>query len=325
MTTRKTDSWRVPPLLPQLVRRRQPRPAGLRPAVITNEANRYQGVTKQLDNRVCEARQRIEAVRKSTELIEPMLRRALAAGVRAKCLLMGSLFGMPAIISNTREHLHVICMVKHTPKILYDFGCKRRTVEDIYRRLRKRGLAKIKTSAVVTMNDGQSARLVFVKNRGKGDWLALLCTDTSLPETEVVRIYGKRWDIEVFFRTIEQHLDLEPKKCQARDFDATENPPPCYFLQLLQLFPLNNGRFFVASTRFFFRPCLTWCIPGQGRPHRRLAETSQRLRRRKELQVMQVKTSISIVCGLEDVVRQARTEQATAGDEGQGGGRSTRR
>ncbi|MFW6344429.1 MAG: transposase, partial [Sediminispirochaetaceae bacterium] len=77
----------------------------------------------------------------------------------------------------------------------------------------------IKTSAVVTMNDGQPARLVFVKNRGKGDWLVLLSTNTSLPETEVVRIYGKRWDIEVFFRTIKQHLGLE-KECQARDFDA---------------------------------------------------------------------------------------------------------
>jgi len=35
----------------------------------------------------------------------------------------------------------------------------------------------------------------------------------------VVRIYGKRWDIEVFFRTAKQFLGLE-KGCQARDFDA---------------------------------------------------------------------------------------------------------
>ena len=35
----------------------------------------------------------------------------------------------------------------------------------------------------------------------------------------MVRIYGKRWDIEVFFRTAKQFLGLE-KGCQARDFDA---------------------------------------------------------------------------------------------------------
>ena len=79
----------------------------------------------------------MEAVRKATELIEPMLRRALAAGVQAKYLPMDSWFGMPAIISKAREHLPVICMVKRTPKILYGFDGKRRTVEDIYRRLRK--------------------------------------------------------------------------------------------------------------------------------------------------------------------------------------------
>ena len=38
-------------------------------------------------------------------------------------------------------------------------------------------------------------------------------------EAEVVRIYCKRWDIEVFFRTAKQQLDLK-KGCQARDFDA---------------------------------------------------------------------------------------------------------
>ncbi|WP_235894050.1 transposase [Oceanidesulfovibrio indonesiensis] len=69
------------------------------------------------------------------------------------------------------------------------------------------------------MNDGQPARIVFVRNKHKKDWLALLSTDTELAEADAVRIYGKRWDIEVFFRTAKQHLELE-KGCQARDFDA---------------------------------------------------------------------------------------------------------
>ena len=66
---------------------------------------------------------------------------------------------------------------------------------------------------------GEDARIVFVRNKHKKDWLALLCTNIELPEADVVRIYGKRWDIEVFFRTAKQHLGLE-KGCQARDFDA---------------------------------------------------------------------------------------------------------
>lgn len=69
------------------------------------------------------------------------------------------------------------------------------------------------------MNDGESARIVFVRDRRKKDWLALLCTDINLSEEDVVRIYGKRWDIEVFFRTTKQFLKLE-NGSQARDFDT---------------------------------------------------------------------------------------------------------
>jgi len=185
-----------------------------------NEKSRLQGITKQLDNRSCGAKRRQEAMCKATDLMEPMLQRALAVGIRAKYLLMDSWFGMPAIIAKIRPYLPVICMIKRTPKILYGFEGERLDVTAIYRRLRKRrGRAKVLASAVVEMNDGLPARIVFVRNRHKKDWLALLSTDIELSETDVVRIYGKRWDIEVFFRTTKQHLGLE-KGCQARDFDA---------------------------------------------------------------------------------------------------------
>ena len=184
------------------------------------EKNRYQDVTKRLDSRTCGAKRRREAVCKSTELIEPMLRRALASGIKAKYLLMDSWFGMPAVISKLCKHLPVICMIKRTSKIHYGFEGERICLDSIYKRLRKRrGRAKILCSALVTINGGEMARIVFVRNKHKKDWLALLSTETELSEAEVVRIYGKRWDIEVFFRTAKQQLDLE-KGCQARDFDA---------------------------------------------------------------------------------------------------------
>jgi hypothetical protein len=185
-----------------------------------NAGNRLCEATKAVDGRSCGAKRRLEAVTKATDLIGPMLRRALATGIRANYLVMDSWFGMPAIIATARAHLPVICMIKRTPKVLYGFEGRRLSVEDIYRRIRKRrGRAKILASAVVTMNDGLEARIVFVRDRRKKDWLALLSTRTDLPEADVVRIYGKRWDIEVFFRTVKQHLHLE-KGCQARDFDA---------------------------------------------------------------------------------------------------------
>jgi hypothetical protein len=111
-------------------------------------------------------------------------------------------------------------MVKKTPKVFYGFGGKPMSLMGVYRHLKKRrGRAKLLASALVTMNDGQPARIVFVRDRRKKDWPALLSTDTALPEAEVVRLYGKRWDIEVFFRTAQAVPALE-KGCQARDFDT---------------------------------------------------------------------------------------------------------
>ena len=47
----------------------------------------------------------------------------------------------------------------------------------------------------------------------------MLSTDTILPDADIVRIYGKRWDIEVFFKMAKQHLKLA-KEIQCRDYDA---------------------------------------------------------------------------------------------------------
>jgi hypothetical protein len=186
----------------------------------SDPCNRYQNATKAVDRRSCGAMRRREATTKSTALLVPMLNRALTAGAKARYLLMDSWFGLPAIISALCPLLPVICMVKRTPKVLYGFGGKRLTVDGIYRELKKRrGRAKVLASALITLNGGQNARLVFVRDRRKKDWLTLLSTDLNLPEADVVRIYGKRWDIEVFFRTAKQFLGLE-KGCQARDFDA---------------------------------------------------------------------------------------------------------
>jgi len=46
-----------------------------------------------------------------------------------------------------------------------------------------------------------------------------LSTDTALQDEEIIRIYGKRWDIEVFFKMAKHHLNLE-REVQLRDYDG---------------------------------------------------------------------------------------------------------
>lgn len=56
------------------------------------------------------------------------------------------------------------------------------------------------------------------KNKRK-DYLALITTDMNISEEEVIRIYGKRWDIEVFFKVCKSYLKLS-KECNSLSYDA---------------------------------------------------------------------------------------------------------
>lgn len=107
-------------------------------------------------------------------------------------------------------------MVKVSSRIRYDYNGKRKNIKQIYnsckkRRGRSRYLLSVNVSVGQEQKDGHSidAKIVCVRNRAnQKDWLALICTDTSLREEEIIRIYGKRWDIEVFFKTCKSFLNL---------------------------------------------------------------------------------------------------------------------
>ena len=175
---------------------------------------------KALDKRCCAYQRRKEATQKATAHLETMVKRILSTGVSAKYLLMDSWFTMPATVVTLAKHLNVIGMVKKSPKIHYSLNGQSLDLMAIYRRLSKRrGRAKILASTIVMLNDSVAAKLVFVRDRRKKDWLALLSTDIDLADEDIVRVYGKRWDIEVFFKMAKQHLKLA-KEIQCRDYDA---------------------------------------------------------------------------------------------------------
>ena len=148
-----------------------------------------------------------------------MVKRAIKIGIRAKHLVMDSWFSMPSVISTLRRHIHIICMLKDHPNWLYEYNGKKLQLKDLYGKLKKkRGKAKIKAGVLVTLSDGNKARIIFVPCDKKRGWLALLSTDISIADEEIIRLYGKRWDIEVFFKMCKQHLKLV-KKIQIRNYD----------------------------------------------------------------------------------------------------------
>jgi len=181
---------------------------------------RIQDIKKVLDKRTCGYKRRQEATTKSTELLEAMVKRAISYGIKADYLLMDSWFCWPSILAKLGNHLPVICMAKNMPKVFYRHQDQWVTLGKLYARLKKRpGRAHILASVVVRTKNDQDVKIVFVRHRHKRDWLAIISTKTDLSADEIVRIYGKRWDIEVFFKMMKHHLNLE-KEAQLRDYDG---------------------------------------------------------------------------------------------------------
>jgi hypothetical protein len=79
------------------------------------------------------------------------------------------------------------------------------------------------------------ARIVFVRSeKQKSQWLALLSTDLSLSEDEIVTLYGKRWDIEVFFKMVKSVLKLT-REFQVRSYDALVSHTSIVFIRYIML------------------------------------------------------------------------------------------
>ena len=108
-------------------------------------------------------------------------------------------------------------------------------IKTIYKRSRKRpGRSKYLLSVAVDVVsfDGNGrkitvpAKIVCVRNRNKKkDWLAIICTNIELSETEIIRIYGKRWDIEVFFKSCKSMLKLQPLRLPRESVSPRSNYP----------------------------------------------------------------------------------------------------
>ena len=77
--------------------------------------------------------------------------------------------------------------------------------------------------------------MVYVRNRNnRKDYLCLLSTDLSLEENEIIRLYGKRWDIEVFFKVCKSYLKLS-RECHSLSYDAMTAHTAVVFTRYMML------------------------------------------------------------------------------------------
>ena len=192
------------------------------------------------DGRSLAGRRRRQSRRKATDVMVELIHSAQCAGISAKYVLFDSWFSAPKtmIALKKKERLDTIAMLKKS-KTKYAYSGKRLNVKEIYRRNKKRrGRSRYLISVPVDIcKDGETipAKLVYVRNKSKRkDWLVLVSTDTQLSEEEIIRIYGKRWDIEVFFKACKSYLNLV-KEYRGISYDAMNAHVAIVFARYMML------------------------------------------------------------------------------------------
>ena len=192
----------------------------------SKEKNRLVPSRTDIDCRTNGAKRRRESIRKATDVLVEMVAEAMAKGIQSSHLLFDSWFAYPTTMRKLLAcGMHSLCMLKVTERIFYRYQGEALHLAAIYRKIRKRsGRAKILASITVGIGEDEQgimipAKIVFIRDRRAKRWLALMSTDVSLTDEDIVKTYKRRWDIEVFFKMAKSFLNLA-KECQGRSYDA---------------------------------------------------------------------------------------------------------
>ncbi|MDI3310381.1 MAG: transposase [Thermoanaerobacterium sp.] len=210
-----------------------------------NQKNRInEAVT--MDKRSAGYLRRNLAQTKATAVVLELIKAAKKAMIPASYVLFDTWFCSPSSLIAIKEiGYDIIAMAKKTSKMHYLYNGIMQPLTAIYKQNRKRrGRSRYLLSVEVSLEkDGKSipARIVFVRNKNKRkDYLALITTDMNLNEDEIIRIYGKRWDIEVFFKVCKSYLKLS-KECNSLSYDAMTAHTAIVFTRYMML-ALENRR-----------------------------------------------------------------------------------
>ena len=189
-----------------------------------NKKNRINEAVK-ADKRTFGYKRRKLSMEKGTSAMLSLLNTAKRAAIPAKYVLFDSWFSSPSTLHAVKGiGYDVTGMAKKTPKMFFRYNGEDMSLVSIYNRNKKRrGKSRYLLSVMVdVVKNGEiiPAKVVYVRNRSKRkEYLCLISTDINLTENEIIRIYGKRWDIEVFFKVCKSYLNLS-RECNSLSYDA---------------------------------------------------------------------------------------------------------
>lgn len=194
-------------------------PTGFTMLSSSNGANRYQEIDEAIDKRTNGYKRRAEALLRKPEAAIRLIRDALSHGVIADYVLMDTWFTTePMIESILDQGLDVIGMIRKG-NAKYHYKNKMYDLKSLRNLVRKHCGNGLFGSVIVTTKKEIPVKIVFVRNRtNHSEWLAVLSTDLTLSDEEIIRIYGNRWSIEVFFKSTKSFMKLG-SEFQGRSYD----------------------------------------------------------------------------------------------------------
>jgi len=196
-------------------------------------SNKPQGLSKkQAGARYSKERSEAERVAKrSTEYLASkidtaisMLKRSIIEGVRFDYLLVDSCFTCTELLKfvvSRHFGCHLIGMIKMC-KTKYETTLGTKTAPELIKALQKSKSVKYSrsigyyTAAISAKLSGIKINLSFYRTGKNGNWNALLTSDLKLDAKEALKLYSRRWVIEVAHKEMKQNL--KPGKNQCRDF-----------------------------------------------------------------------------------------------------------
>ena len=185
-----------------------------------NEKARINGARPNLDKRTNGYKLRQSAMGKSFQSAIEMIGRQRGL---VRHVLFDSWFSMPVMFKSMREmDFHGVGMLK-TSNNLYRYKGRFYKLESLFA-LVKPFLHRDDSFASmgVELRDGTPFSITFVQDsrrQRKRGWLAIGTTDLTLSSQQVISLYSRRWNIEVFFKTVKSYLGFA-RECQSRSFDA---------------------------------------------------------------------------------------------------------
>lgn len=202
-------------------------PVSFRLLASGDDNNLLEGSHVKADRRTLATKRRLDARKEKPALVLEMLKDVIGSAAQTKYVLFDSWFASPSsLLSIAGLGYHIVSRLKNHENYRYAYQGEELSLGKIYKANKKRrGRSRYLLSVTVhirhkAFSETIPARLVFVRDRAdRKKWIALVSTDLSLAEDEVISLYGKRWDIETYHKMIKSYLRLA-KEFQSRSFDA---------------------------------------------------------------------------------------------------------